>query len=210
MLFQGEGEAFNVCRISRSRYSCLPSRAPLANRTRRRSAGSWRKCLLSRGRTSVLGYALAAPWLELDGMGRRCKCLMGSGLTRVRPQGYLPDGFVDRRWWCPGPENPDQKLDFHHFLRGCRYLRCHHGHRLLRQALSRPRDRDLHPEQPVHRICAVLGRYHGWLLQPDLRYFRGYQRKWCCSCRCIRPELVSNPFPRQTGSCVWLNGVTDL
>lgn len=49
-------------------------------------------------------------------------------------QGYLPDRLLDRWRWRQGAPDSNKELDFDYLLRGRRYLRCHHGHRLLIQA----------------------------------------------------------------------------
>ena len=113
MLFQGEGEAFNV-------GAFIESISPYA----------W----AATGIALCIGLSVVgAAWSVKQQHGNKQE-VDKKELIRILWQGHFYHGHIDSGSWCQGASNPDQELDLHHLLRSRGYLRCHHYHYPLLQA----------------------------------------------------------------------------
>lgn len=124
MLFQNEGEAFNVslvsCKVIRRLTNVLLGRTIPRNRITVHM-GEFRHRTMHRPLGCRVSVVRLFHWLT------RLLCL-----TEVK--GDLDNRCIHRRRRCQGTADTNEELDLHHLLRSCRHLRRHYGHHLLVKA----------------------------------------------------------------------------
>ena len=142
MLFQGEGEAFNV-------GAFLESISPYA----------W----ASVGIALCIGLSVVGAAWSVTSYERSTEAdkqdMEGQQLRQT--QGHLHNRHIDPRWWSESTTNPNEELDLHHFLRSRSNLRSHYEHCLLGEDGECFRAWDIQCWKLLHGICAVLVRTAG-------------------------------------------------